>query len=557
MTVRPLPEVLADVPPFSGLPPRALEEVAAAMHPAEVPAGGWLFRQGDAGDAYFVVVSGRLDIIRDGVAVGVVGPGEAVGEAALLEGRLRTAGLRARRDARLMALDRADFDRLVARPEVARSLLQVLSRRLRAGPGPAGASLAGGPLTIAVVATARPGGTRRFLATLAAGLRAGGRVVVLDGPTIAGAAGEEPSRRTAAISALLDRVERDADVVVLDAGEACGSLAASCASQADRTLLVCDRAGPPPLEGGWWARAEIVVLDDRPLRVPHRGRPLHRVRPVHLVADTARLARRLTGRAVGLVLGGGGARGLSHIGVLQALEESGVVVDRLGGTSIGAMVSALAAAGHPPTDLARTCRRELAERRPFGDYTLPRHGLIRARRAVTMLQRVLGDAEVADLPLPWFALSAELMTAREVVHRDGPVWHAVACSMSLPGLAPPRLHDGVPVIDGGVLNNLPIDVMAADGEGPVLAVEVGRRFTHLGGSEALPSLAEVLAGTMGLSSRQEVARRHAQAVAVIEPALSCGLLDFDQMDAAVAAGRAAALATLEGLDDAGRTLLGC
>ena len=198
------------------------------------------------------------------------------------------------------------------------------------------------------------------------------------------------------------------------------------------------------------------------------------------------------GRSPGVVLSGGGARGLAHIGVLDVLIDADVKVDRVGGTSIGALVGSLIASGREPRDVTRVCRAELVERHPFRDYTMPRTSLIRARRAAAMLERLFGDAHLEDLALDNFCVSADLSTAEIVVHRRGAVVDAVGASMSLPGLAPPVRRDGRLLVDGGVLNNLPVDVMAATGEGPVIAVDVMARLP-VGSSGRLPSIIETLA----------------------------------------------------------------
>ena len=143
---------------------------------------------------------------------------------------------------------------------------------------------------------------------------------------------------------------------------------------------------------------------------------------------------------------------------------------------MGAFVGAMAALGWPPEAMIETCHRELSRRAPFSDYTFPRHALIRARRAASMLDRVFGDAALEQLAWPLFTVSADLLSSRMVIHRTGSVIEAVGSSMAIPGLAPPVLRRSELLVDGGVLNNLPIDVMVGDEPGPVVAVDVMRRL---------------------------------------------------------------------------------
>jgi predicted acylesterase/phospholipase RssA len=279
-----------------------------------------------------------------------------------------------------------------------------------------------------------------------------------------------------------------------------------------------------------------------------RPRAHHLVDPGRMREDTRRAARRMSGRSLGLVLSGGGARGAAHIGVLSVLAENGFEIDRVGGCSIGAFIGAMAAAGWDPQRMRDTWREELALRSPFSDYTVPRTSLIRGRRAEAMLRRIFGEVALEELPRSFFTVSADLVSSDLVVHRRGPAWEAVGTSMAIPGLAPPQRRDGRLLVDGGVLDNLPVDVMAAAAEGPVLAVDVVRRP---GGQNAnsdelpLPSIMETLARATVLGSAERSARNRTLATLTIEPQVQAiALRDFAQLDRAIAAGRAAAEAAL-------------
>src|SRR4029453_7342496 len=221
-----------------------------------------------------------------------------------------------------------------------------------------------------------------------------------------------------------------------------------------------------------------------PLRAAVSPRTHHVVPAGSGFADgVARVARRLTGRSLGIVLSGGGARGFAHIGALGALADARFEIDRLGGCSMGSLIAALAASGAGSEEIADSCRAELVRCSPFTDYTLPRVALIRSRKAGAMLERLFGTTLVEELERPLFPASADLLSSRLVVHRRGTVVYAVGASMSIPGVAPPVRRAGRLLVDGGVLNNLPVDHMAETGEGPVVAVDVIRRLEPLGEGE--------------------------------------------------------------------------
>ena len=325
-----------------------------------------------------------------------------------------------------------------------------------------------------------------------------------------------------------------------------------CARQADRTLLVATADSPLPAEPS--PDADLVVLG------PSSGAALRALldavqpRAHHRLATTepsdpgaGRLARRLVGRALGVVLSGGGARGFAHIGALAELEADGIEIDRYGGCSMGSFIAAMAAAGWSPGDIRDRCDEELVRRSPFNDYTLPRVALIRSRKAARMFDRLFGEMTIEELAKPLFTVSADLLSSRLVIHRRGSVTEAVGASMSIPGLVPPLSRSGRLLVDGGVLNNLPIDAMADSGEGPIVAVDVVRRLEVSAEDEPpLPSIVETLSRATVLGSVERAERNRELALLVITPeAQDIPLRDFRALDRAVEAGRAAARAALD------------
>jgi NTE family protein len=335
----------------------------------------------------------------------------------------------------------------------------------------------------------------------------------------------------------LERAEREHDRVLLIApAGADAEWRAFCLRQADRIVLFarpgdrvaheealrgCDLAWCTPAAAGPKLGTWLAAL--RPAR-------RHLLIESRLEDGIQRLARRLAGRSIGVVLSGGGARALSHIGVLAALEEAGVVIDRIGGCSMGAFVGALRASGLAPDAIAARCRAELVERRPFSDWTVPRVALIRARKARRMLQSVFDGRRIEDLELDYYCVSADLVAAEAVVHREGPLWEAVGASMSLPGLVPPVVSADRLLVDGGVLDNFPVDNMAAAAEGPIIAVDaMGRR--PLGGAGGPPPLLETLARSTVLSSWQAASLSRALADVLIVPDPGpVPMLGFDRLD---------------------------
>jgi NTE family protein len=480
-------EPLRDVALFAALPGPVRAELAASGARRALAAGDWLFRAGEPGASLYLVLSGRLEVVGDGGAVlRELARGAAVGELALLTGEPRSASVRARRDSELLELGATAFDAVLNRdPALPRALARVLAGQLRASRGFAIEQAPPVPATVAV-APAGAADAAAFAGELARELGRFGTVEVLDEAK----AGESPGW-----AGVLDRAESRAGQVLLVA-DGHGEWAGFCRRQADRVVEVGTRT-----------------------------------------PDPSRLARRLAGRAVGVVLSGGGARGLAHIGVLEGLSDAGIVVDRVGGSSMGALVGAQFALGREPAEIRERCRAELVERNPLGDYTVPRVALTRGRRGRAMLDRLFGQALIEELPRDFFCVSSDLVAGTLAVHREGRVADAVAASVALPGIVPPvRLGERV-LVDGGVLDNLPVAEMARTGEGPVIAVDVTARYD----AAARPGIRETLLRTLVLGSSDTALAAQAHADAVIEPDVAgIGMLDFSRLDELVRRGREAA-----------------
>lgn len=523
---------------FADLPEAALNELASGAGMRRLRAGEWLFRQGDPGRQIFLVLSGRLEAVAETPpperVLRALARGDVIGEVAFVTGRERSASVRARRDADLLEISDSAFADLVRRhSDVALELMRVLARRLARGPEePTGS----GPRTLAVIdLRQRPGVP--LVASLTDAI--GGNVATLDGPP----PGSDPGR-------VLDELERKHDIVVLSGTVADPSeWLQFCHRQADRVVCTADAIDPPTGQALPLTGCDLALFGRPPGRI---GAWLDAVVPrAHHWLDLpdadaglARLVRRLLGRSTGVVLSGGGARGFAHIGVLQRLAERGIVVDRIGGCSMGSFIAGLAAVGMTATEMIEVCRQEWVRRNPLNDYTLPRVSVIRARKAAAMVNRVFGDIAIEHCATDYFCVSCDLVSAELVVHRRGRVAAAVSASVSLPGFAPPIASEGRLLVDGGVLDNLPVGVMAATGEGPVLAVDVMGR-TRLGRTGSLPTLLETLTRTTVLASWQRVSENVAQAERVITPDVQAiGTLEFRRIDDAVEAGRRAVDAAL-------------
>ena len=521
---------------FAELPEVALSRLAAGAMLRRLRAGEWLFRMGDEGDQLFVVASGRLEIVLEepppARVARLLDRGEVVGEVAFVTGQPRSASVRARRDTELLEIHSAGFrDLLRQHTDVALGLLQVLARRLASGVPPSGFTAR----TVAVVDLREQPG-RTLLNSLTDAF--GGNVATVDRAGLL--SDEQPGHH-------LDDLENRHDVVLLSAraGDP-ADWVDFCRRQADRVISVGDIEDlPPVVELAGMLDGCDLALVGRPSSAAGRWLEALHPRAHHWLdlpdrsSGVARMVRRLGGRSPGIVLSGGGSRGFAHIGAVERLLERGFTIDRIGGCSMGAFVSGLFALGLSAEDCVEVCREEFVSRNPFNDWTVPRVSLIRARKATAMLQRVFGDGTIETCSGDYFCVSSDLVGADQVVHRRGAMWQAIGASMSIPGFAPPVELEGRLLVDGGVLDNLPIEVMAATGEGPVVAVDVMGR-TRLGQPGVQPTLSETLFRATVLGSWQRLTETSERARLVITPDIPpMGLLEFQRIDEVVDAGRRA------------------
>lgn len=498
--------------------------ILEALEPRICRGGAWLFRQGDEGDAMYLVARGRLQAWIDADEPGEsgprliaeIGPGEIVGEIGMLAGGHRSAGIRAVRDSLLLRMDAAAFDQLGRqRPELIRHIAGGIAARLRdrtAGPAPAGRQVR----TIAVVPLDGPASIGDLVPRLRdalaregpALLLTAGRMGELGAPGLAARPGAEISPEL--IDWLATQEDRHRIILyVTDAGPTAWSDLAL--RHADLILLVAGGAGdsrPRPWEGallggagGPVARRALVLLHDgAPASLPGtaawleaRDVDFHLHVRAGVPGDFDRLTRVLAGQALGLVLGGGAARGFAHLGVYRALTEAKLPVDWLGGASIGSVMAAAIAQGAPPDQLLATARHAFLEGKPFSDVTIPLLSLLRGRRMEKLIREHL-TGNIEDLPLPFFCVSSNLGQGTLQVHERGPLGLAVRASAALPGVYTPAVVDGQLTIDGGILDNLPVDLMRRRPVGRVIAVDVTSRNTYKVDYEAVPSPWAVLAG---------------------------------------------------------------
>jgi NTE family protein/lysophospholipid hydrolase len=553
-----------------------------------------LFREGDPGDALYVVLQGRLQVVRERPGrppqvLREVGRGEPVGELALLTGAARSFTVQAVRDSELLRLSEHGFRALLERrPQAQQPLLRMLASRLHqvTSDEPRAAPRA------AVVAIVPLGGAPldALVGGLLAEQREHGRARAIDAGSFDAEHGPGAAQtplehvRSLYLNEWMQGQEAGQDVLLLAAEALPSAWSRRCVRQADRIVLVA-RAEDAPGLGGFEslvgpgrtrAPRDLVLLHRDRARRPSGTRAWldataverhHHVRSGD-VEDVRRVSRFLAGRAVGLVLSGGGARGFAHAGLIRALTEAGVVIDFVGGVSMGSLVAACHAFGFDFQKTERALRTSFVDTRPHRGYTLPLVSVFSPRKTERALAATFGDTAIEDLWINYFCVASNITRAALHVFRAGPVSKAMRASGSFPGLLPPIPLRGDLLVDGGVLDNLPVEVMRSLCPGPVLVSDTSQDVDLEvdPGLERVPTPVELLiqrlrgaparipgAATVlfrAIECRQLVHRRkqRAEATFVFDlPVGDYGLLDFPRIDAIIEAGYRAAVEALGSL----------
>jgi len=540
--------------------------------------GEVLFSQGDPGDAAYVVVNGRLRIsvkLPDGSerVVDESGPGDIVGEFALLTGDARSATVSAIRETNLVKLTPQIFTRLIERyPQAMIQIARIIIARHKLSLQFAPAQHLGA-INLALVPAGQGMQLTEFALRLAKCFSAYGPVLHLSSDRLDQIYGKEGAAQTPlddpanpVLSNWLSGLETQYHHILYEADATWTTWTRRCVRQADRVLFVA-QAATDPAPGlvetgiqtlGATARAELVLLHPTDATRPTGTKNWLDVRKVdahhHVRVNDEihyqRLVRRLVGQTIALVLSGGAARGFAHLGVFRALEEAGIPIDQVGGTSMGALLGAGYAMGRDYQNMIELAQ-SFANPKKLFDYTLPYSSLMATKKISAMTKDVFGDLQVEDLWRPFFCVSSNLSQGEPLVHQNGLLWKSVRASIAIPGIFAPILYEGELLVDGGAINNFPVDIMRTKCEGGIIIgvnmsparemVEDYQFGSSISGWQVLwsrinpfieptnvPNLAANLMRSMEIGSVYRIKTTETQADVLIQPDVEgYGMLDFD------------------------------
>lgn len=550
--------------------PAAIASLATLAVVRDIAAGQVLVREGDTASSAYLILSGSFRVAgqADGLLtttdsmLPTLGPGQLVGERALLENGVRSATLVAMRESRVAEFETETFQALcLDHPEVLlRTVGELLRRhdsmiRPQAPKGKRLALIGDGNADVIEFA-------RRLASSFPHPL------VVVDAQDAANAVGLSDHVEAAVaelnsgrLETWLDGRAEESAWLLLVADPRDQRWTAACLSLGDHIVALAEKFGVIPNRHPVWPGgtpalqpttlvllhpATTVIPSDTSRVLQHLPADAHLHVRIDRDDDVARVARTLAGVPYGLVLSGGGARGFAHLGAIQAMRELGIPCDLVGGTSIGAVMAV-----YQGMDMSIEEQIAQTEVGFHGllDYTLPVVSLLKGKRTSERIQRHVGEHTIEDLWLPFFCISTNLSTNDMKIHDRGLVATAVRASLALPGIFPP-VHDGEHfLVDGGVLNNFPLDVMRSRNPfGKVIAVDVAANMSlealgnfglQLSGWRAAasmirrkplaPTIATTLVRTSVIGSARDRDRYLRMRYADLHMELTlkeCGLLDF-------------------------------
>ena len=476
---------LRRIPFFEELPDDALEAIGQRLRQQYYERGAVVFKEGDMGDAMYLVESGQAKVysIVDGKEriYAYVGPGDFLGELALLLDQPRSASVRMTIDGDLYALYKADLTELLREhPAIAIHISRELGRRL-------------------VETTRRP--TRREEINL----------IAVKGPALGLAHSLRQLGGRVAIFNLAAPLppERTEDLVVLELSESIdphglSEVLGELVGKFERVIVTL-----PPDDGSLLDKSleladGLVWIDgDRSSDWARRARRLWT--PHSDQREIDRVARYIARRTIGLALSSGGAKGMAHVGVLKVLIEEGVPIDMVAGSSAGSLFGALYCAGWPIeaiVDFACDLKNVIRLRGGLWDPHFPPFwsGLINGRKTRSFLEKQFQGKTFDDLTTPLFVVATDITASEEIVFDKGSVAEAVRASIGIPGVFVPWRWRNRYLVDGGVVNPVPVSVLMDRGADLIIASSVVRppgERSPVPADPKLPNFVELMTTMMG------------------------------------------------------------
>lgn len=475
---------LQSLPFLAEIPKRTLKAAQKEARWFSIAGGSPLIKAGDQVNGVYFVITGSLAIFRknqydEDELVGHIRAGDPVGEIAFMTGGTHQHNVYAIRDTEVIWIPVSGFRRLLQQnADLMERLTQVIVQRLAI----ANRKFAHAEPKIFLFLASSPTIDLEARAELVASqLEQEHDLKVTRLNEQQYAEGQKP----------VYEWEAENDVIILEARLSQTSWVRLCLRQADRIWIFGRRDSKPsvpllpddPSPAKKLRLVDVILIDhdNEQAKQPtidwlsgsQAARVLHWRGHSH--DDCQRLARTMTGSSVGLVFSGGGARAYAQIGVIRALRETGIPIDFVGGSSMGAVLGACVAMGWNDDEIDFRIRKGFVESNPLGDWSLPIFAMTKGKRVNRRLKEHFGDIFIEDLQLPFFCISTDLTDGSIHIAKTGSLVEGLRASIALPGILPPVVQQQKVLVDGAVLNNFPADVMRVQHRGFTIGVDVARQ----------------------------------------------------------------------------------
>jgi len=588
---------------FGDITTKAMNDLLDNTEIRSYNSGEILINEGDEADGLHIVVSGRLQVEtldneNNTVVLAEVRAPETVGELALLSDSQRSATVYATRESTVAFVQKDVFDELIVQqPDMLMPLSRLIvqrhvekTKRVHAHSN---------DQSIAIVPLDRRLPLKRVLIQLQREMRKVGDPLLIDAKSFDAAYGKKGAAQTdfadvfnSSIAEWLDDKENSCQEILYLTDPSWSPWTKRCINRADRIVLLADASKDNSSKlreiehdlrnimknARYQRKIDLVLLHAKSTEQPsHTARWLRKreINAYHHIRigdndHMARLARRLCGCARGIVFSGGGARGYAHLGVQRVIEQHGIEIDYVGGSSMGGLLGAAMAMGHTTETISRLSS-VFANKRALFDYTLPLASLMKSSKLTRFCHEVYGETRIEDLWIPFFCVSSNLADGNEVIHDRGPLWRVVRSTISIPGIfSPVPTPSGQLLIDGAVLNTFPVDIMQNQlgGKGSIIGVNVSQIIeireyfnygTSLSGWHALasrinpfarkiriPRLVETLLRSTDIKSIIRLNETKSMLDVLIEPDLSAiPLMEFKSYERVSEIGYKAAMEVFE------------
>ncbi|MCW7473875.1 phospholipase [Leptospira levettii] len=523
---RRIKELISSVSLFQGVGTKLISELEQQMEWIFLPGGETLMRQGDKADGMYVVVNGSLvyEVRNDQglvVSTGNFSKGDIIGEMALLTGEPRTATVVATLSCEIVKISTVAFEAVFSKhPPSMLAITKLIADRFtkdRMGKRTVKKTRS----IITLFPLQKDLSVRDFAHNLANALKKIGRTIIVESKDFKKKKGD----REHAVSDILEslyHLQDTHDFLILCPDFEDKLWTETILHHTNRILLLSDAKKADVLspeeirflgdsEETHGPIRELVLLYSDPNEKPKNISNLTRIRKTDVIRHIRTyshhgfesLTRFITGRSIGLALGGGGAKGFAHIGLIKAMQEENIPIDMIGGTSAGALMASIYALGNDAPSLERIAKALMSDKKTLNDYTIPVVSLIRGKKFNTVIKSFVGETMIEDLWLPYFAVATSLSKAQKVIIDRGPLWKALRASASIPGILPPFFENNELLVDGAMLDNIPGAVMREKGadfvisvalasEGDSAADELFGRIYPKNNSGALPSALRLL-----------------------------------------------------------------